>query len=49
MYLTFLAPDLVQLIVRGDHPQDLTVDGLMNMVPLTEEWDVQRVLLGMSR
>ncbi len=48
MYLAFLAPDVVQRIVRGDYPQDLTVGGLMTMVPLTEAWDVQRLLLGMG-
>ena len=48
MYLAFLAPDLVQRIVRGDHPLDLTADRLMDMVPLPEAWEAQRVLLGMS-
>ena len=48
MYLAFLAPDLVQRIVPGDHPLDLTADRLMDMVPLPEAWEAQRVLLGMS-
>ena len=46
--VTFLAPDLVQRIVRGDHPLDLTADRLMDMAPLPEGWEAQRVLLGMS-
>ena len=46
--LAFLAPDLVQRIVRGDQPLDLTADRPMDMIPLHEALDAQRMLLGMS-
>ncbi|MEN6584896.1 MAG: hypothetical protein ABFE02_02445 [Sulfuricella sp.] len=47
-YLAFLAPDIVQRIVRGDHPLELNAERLLRMVPLPVDWDEQRVLLGMN-
>jgi len=49
MYLAFLAPDIVQRIVRGDHPMALDVTRLIRSVPLPLAWDEQRTLLGMDR
>ena len=49
MYLAFLAPDIVQRIVRGDHPMALDVTRLIRLVPLPLAWDEQRALLGMDR
>lgn len=48
IYLAFLAPDIVQRIVRGEQPVDLTADRLIRMGPLPVAWEDQRVLLGMS-
>ena len=47
IYLAFLAPDIVQRIVCGDHPTDLTADRLIRMVPLPSDWEAQRLLLGL--
>jgi hypothetical protein len=48
IYLAFLAPDIVQRIVRGDHPPDLGTDRLMRMVPLPLDWTEQQTLLGLD-
>ncbi|MBX9883560.1 MAG: recombinase family protein [Novosphingobium sp.] len=48
IYLAFLAPDIVQRIVRGEQPVDLTADRLIRMGPLPLAWEDQRVLLGMA-
>ena len=48
IYLAFLAPDIVQRIIRGDHPLELNVGRLIRMVPLPMTWDEQRMLLGMN-
>ncbi|MDO9315298.1 MAG: recombinase family protein, partial [Burkholderiaceae bacterium] len=48
IYLAFLAPDIVQRIVRGEQPVDLTADQLIRMGPLPVAWEDQRVLLGMA-
>ncbi|MDO9314893.1 MAG: hypothetical protein Q7T97_10155 [Burkholderiaceae bacterium] len=48
IYLAFLAPDLVQRIVRGEEPVGLTADRLIRMGPLPVAWEDQRVLLGMA-
>jgi len=48
IYLAFLAPDIVQSIVRGEQPVELTADRLIRMGPLPVAWEDQRVLLGMS-
>ena len=47
IYLAFLAPDIVQAIVRGEQPVELTADRLIRMGPLPAGWSDQRVLLGM--
>lgn len=48
IYLSFLAPDIVDLIVRGDQPADLSLERLMRLVPLPGDWTQQRVLLGVA-
>lgn len=48
IHLAFLAPDIVQAIVRGQQPMELTVDRLMRLGPLPVAWEDQRVLLGMA-
>jgi hypothetical protein len=48
IYLAFLAPDIVQAIVRGEQPVDLTADRLIRMGPLPDHWADQRSLLGMA-
>ncbi len=48
IYLAFLAPDIVQRIVRGEQPVDLTADRLIRMGPVPVAWEDQRALLGMS-
>jgi DNA invertase Pin-like site-specific DNA recombinase len=44
--LAFLAPDIVQRIARGEHPPQFNADRLIRMVPLPDEWEAQRILLG---
>jgi hypothetical protein len=48
MYLAFLAPDIVQRIVKGDQPPDLGTDLLMQSVPLPLSWAEQRSALGLA-
>jgi site-specific DNA recombinase len=48
VYLAFLAPDIVQRILRGDHPAELNADRLIRMVPLPADWEEQREMLGMA-
>lgn len=47
MYLAFLAPDIVERIVAGEGPLELTADRLIRMGPLPVDWQAQRKLLGM--
>ncbi len=48
IHLAFLAPDIVQAIVRGEQPMEVTVDRLMRTGPLPMAWEDQRELLGMA-
>jgi hypothetical protein len=48
IHLAFLAPDIVQAIVRGEQPMELTADRLIKMGPLPVAWADQRILLGMA-
>lgn len=43
--LAFLAPDLVEMILRGDQPATLTPERLRACRPLPPLWDDQRALL----
>ena len=47
VYLAFLAPDIVQRIVRGEHPLTLNATRLIRAVPLPLAWDEQRTRLGL--
>jgi hypothetical protein len=44
--LAFLAPDIVEAIVAGTHPVDLTASRLRRIRNLPFEWSAQRDLLG---
>ena len=46
IHLAVLAPDIVQDIVRGEHPPSLNADRLIRMVPLPMDWAQQRSRLG---
>lgn len=46
IYLAFLAPDIVQCIVRGEHPIGLGTKKLLAMAPLPLDWNEQRRVLG---
>ena len=48
IHLAFLAPDIVQAIVRGEQPVEMTADSLIKMGPLPVAWADQRMLLGMA-
>jgi site-specific DNA recombinase len=48
VYLAFLAPDIVERLVRGDHPEWLGVRRLLAMAPLPMEWAEQRRVLGLD-
>jgi len=44
--LAFLAPDIIEAIALGTQPPELTADRLLRSVPLPENWQSQRELLG---
>ena len=44
-HLAMLAPDIVQSIVRGDHPPALSAERLIHLVPLPMDWAEQRAVL----
>jgi hypothetical protein len=47
--LAFLAPDIVERILRGDHPSELNAERLLKrIVPLPIAWEEQRALLGLT-
>jgi site-specific DNA recombinase len=48
LQLAFLAPDLVQAIAEGRHPVGLGADRLLDVVPLDDRWEDQRVRLGFA-
>ncbi|MGB8409706.1 MAG: hypothetical protein WCE58_07355 [Gallionella sp.] len=48
IHLTFLDPCIVQKILQGAHPPELSADRLIRMVPLPESWEEQRKLLGVN-
>ena len=45
--LTLLAPDIIEMILDGRQPADLTMAALMKPFPV--EWEEQRRLLGLAR
>ncbi|MCU0937858.1 MAG: hypothetical protein MUC86_01675 [Burkholderiaceae bacterium] len=48
-HLAMLAPDIVQNVVRGDHPPALNADRLIHRSPLPMDWTGQRALPGFHR
>ena len=46
IYLAFLAPDITQMILRGEQPIGLGVKKLLAMAPLAMDWADQRRILG---
>ncbi len=46
--LAFLAPDIVEAIIAGEHPQDLQAEKLKRLSPLPQYWVEQRRLLGFT-
>jgi hypothetical protein len=46
--LAFLAPDIVEAIVNGQQPIELTVTRLKKLCPLPLSWDDQRRVLGFT-
>jgi site-specific DNA recombinase len=48
IHLAFLDPGIVQKILQGAHPPELSADRLIRMVPLPENWEEQRKLLGLN-
>lgn len=48
IHLAFLAPDVTERILRGDHPPELTATRLLDHTPLPTDWAAQRNLLGFS-
>ncbi len=46
--LAFLAPDIVEAILVGKHPAELTADKLKRLKSLPFSWEEQRKILGFS-
>jgi site-specific DNA recombinase len=48
IYLAFLAPDIVERIVRGEQPVEMNIKRLLAAEPLPLDWAEQRRVLGMD-
>ena len=48
IYLAFLAPDIVQQIVRGEQPVEMNIKRLSAAAPLPLDWAEQRRVLGLG-
>ena len=48
VYLGCLSPDIVETILSGRQPPELSAERLVRMVPLPLDWREQRKLLGMA-
>lgn len=48
IYLAFLAPDIVQQIVRGEQPVEMNIKRLLAAAPLPLDWAEQRRVLGLG-
>jgi len=46
--LAFLAPDIVDAIIRGNHPPELTAHRLIRQLDLPTDWTAQKHLLGFA-
>ena len=44
--LAFLAPDIVDAIIAGQHPVELSVEKLTKQIDLPIDWSQQRQMLG---
>jgi len=44
--LAFLAPDIVEAILNGTQPPDLTLERIIRHIDLPQDWSEQRVVLG---
>jgi hypothetical protein len=49
IYLAFLAPDIVQKIVAGEHPEDFNAKKILALAPLPLDWNEQRKVLGFAK
>jgi hypothetical protein len=47
--LAFLAPDIVEAILDGNQPVDMTAETLRRLPQLPPDWETQRRLLGFTR
>lgn len=47
VYPAFLNPGIIQKILRGAHPPEISAARLVRMVPLPESREMQQKLLGM--
>jgi hypothetical protein len=47
--LAFVSPDIIEQILRGQHPLDLNARRLIPMGPLPLAWAMQRARLGMAQ
>ncbi|HEU5048588.1 MAG TPA: recombinase family protein [Rickettsiales bacterium] len=45
--LAFLAPDIVEIIIAGKQPTDLSADALVKTIKLPVAWEAQRNILGL--
>jgi len=49
IYLSFLAPSIIQLLLDGKQPPELNADQLKRCVPLPVDWNEQHKLLGFDQ
>ncbi len=48
MPLSFLAPDITEMILQGRQPVGITLDRILRLKPLPADWDAQRSFLGLN-
>ena len=46
--LALLAPDIIEAILRGRQPIDVTLDRILSLTPLPVDWTAQRAALGFA-
>ena len=49
LHLAFLAPDIIEAIIDGRQPPELTADRLFRALPLPLDWAGQCLALGFDR
>lgn len=47
--LAFLSPDIVDFIIAGKQPSDLTVEKLTRRITIPMDWNTQRQILGFNQ